>query len=173
MPTVCSNSCLISLVLKLCLEIYIHTKMPGGNTHFNSDWLSFKDCNNVLISFWCKKKDTSTAFFNLCNASIQTKNHGLLAFNQHTKTKTHVCLCKDLKDGSQTVITGGKSSNSLVCFSYNDSIIRIDLSIYVVSQNLSYSSCDNVKATLNAMFSGIIPETFSVSSRIKINLIWF
>ena len=48
--------------------------MPGGNTHFNSDWLSFKDCNDVLISFCCKKKYTFTAFCTLCNASVQTKN---------------------------------------------------------------------------------------------------
>ena len=101
--------------------------MPGGNTHFNSDWLSFRDCNDVLISFWCKKKDTFTAFCTLCNALTQTKNQGFLALNQHAKTKTHVRLCKDLENGSQTVITGGKSSNSLACFSYNDSIIRSEL----------------------------------------------
>ena len=101
--------------------------MPGGNTHFNSDWLSFKDCNDVLISFWCKKKDTFTTFCAFSNASIQTKNQGFLALHQHAKTKTHVCLCKDLKNGSQTVITGGKSPNSLACFSDNDSIIRSEL----------------------------------------------
>ena len=30
--------------------------MLGGNIPFNSDCLSFKDCSNVLISFWYKKK---------------------------------------------------------------------------------------------------------------------
>ena len=46
------------------------------------------------------------------------------------------------------------------------SIIHSELiwALYVVSQNLSYSSCDNIKATLNAMFPGIILETFSLSS---------
>ena len=44
--------------------------MPGGNTNFNSDWFSFKDCNYVHISFWFKKKETFTAFCTLCNASI-------------------------------------------------------------------------------------------------------
>ena len=39
-----------SCVLQLCLEIFIHTKMPRGSTHCNSDWLSFEDCSNVLIS---------------------------------------------------------------------------------------------------------------------------
>ena len=59
----------------------MHTKMPGDNTHFNSDWLSFKDCNDVLISFLSKKKDTFTAFCTLCNASIQTKKQGFLALD--------------------------------------------------------------------------------------------
>ena len=81
-------------------------------------------------------------FCTLCNASLQTKNQGFLALNQHAKTKTHVCLCKDLKYGNQTVIIWGKSSNSLAGFSYNDSIIQSELiwALYVVSQNLSYSS---------------------------------
>ena len=116
----------------------MHTKIPGGNTHFNSDWLSFKDCNDVFVSFWCKKKDTFTAFFN-SDASIQTKNQEFLALNQHAQMKTHVHLCKDLKNGSQTVITSGKSSNLLACFSYNDSIIQSELiwALHVVSQNLS------------------------------------
>ena len=35
--------------------------MSGGNTHFNSDWLSFIDCN-VLLSFWCKRKKLSLLF---------------------------------------------------------------------------------------------------------------
>ena len=139
--------------------------MSGGNTHFNSDWLSFIDCN-VLLSFWCKKKETFTAFYAPCNASIQTKNKGFLALNQHAKTKTHVHLCKDLKNGRQAIITGGKSSNSLACFSYNDSRIRSELIwlLCVLSQNLSYSSCDNIRTTLNAMFPGLVPETFSISS---------
>ena len=55
--------------------------MPGGNTHFNSDWLSFKNYIDVLISFWYKKKDTFSAFCTLCNVSLQTKNQGFLAFN--------------------------------------------------------------------------------------------
>ena len=80
--------------------------------------------------------------------------------------KTHVHLCKDLKNESQTVIIGGKSSNSLACFSFNDSIIQSELiwALYVVSQNWSYSSCDHIKAILNEMFPGIILETFSMSS---------
>ena len=43
------------------------------------------------------------------------------------------------KNGSQTVTTGGKSSNSLACFRYNDSIIQSELIwvLHVVSQNLS------------------------------------
>ena len=41
---------------------------------------------------------------------------------------------------------------------------------YVVSQNLGYNSCDNIKTKLNAMSPGIIQETFSVSSN-KIYLI--
>lgn len=36
--------------------------------------------------------------------------------------------------------------------------------MYAVSQNLNYSSCNNIKATLNAIFPGIIPETFLTSS---------
>ena len=67
---------------KSCFEIVFEntcmdTKMQGGNTHFNSDRLNFKGCSDVLIPFWCKKKDTFAAFFafcNLCNALIQTKN---------------------------------------------------------------------------------------------------
>ena len=59
----------------------MHTKMPGDNAHFNSDLLSFKDCNDVLISFLSKKKDTCTAFCTLCNASIQTKKQGFLALD--------------------------------------------------------------------------------------------
>ena len=80
--------------------------------------------------------------------------------------KTHVRLFKDIKSGSQAFITGDKSSNSLACFIYNDTIIRFELiwALYVVSQNLRSSSCDNIKVTLNVMFTGIIPETFSVSS---------
>ena len=34
--------------------------------------------------------------------------------------------------------------------------------LHVVSQ--SYSRCDNIKAMLNAMFPGLIPEPFSLSS---------
>ena len=137
MPTVCSQSCLISLVLKSCLEIYIHTKMWGGNTNFNLYWLHFKDCNDAFVSFWCKKKDTFTAFCILVNASIQTKNQEFLALTQHVKMKTHVCLCKDLKSGSEAVITGDKPLNWLACFRYNKSIIQSKLiwALYVVSQS--------------------------------------
>ena len=35
--------------------------MPEGNTCCNPDWLSFKYWNDVLISFWCRKKDTFTS----------------------------------------------------------------------------------------------------------------
>ena len=87
--------------------MYIHTKMPGGNTYFNSDCLSFKDCNDVLILFYCKKEHTFTDFSTLGNASIQTKNQGFLALNQLSKTKANIYLSKDLK--TQTDITGGKS----------------------------------------------------------------
>ena len=80
-----------------------------------------------LFHFGAKRKILSLFFCTLCNASIQTKNQGFLALNEHAKTKTHVRLCKDLKNGSQAVITGGKSSNSLACFSYSDSIIRSEL----------------------------------------------
>lgn len=67
---------------KSCFEIVFEntsmdTKLYRGDTHFNSDRLNFKGCNDVLIPFWCKKKDTFAAFFafcNLYNASIQTKN---------------------------------------------------------------------------------------------------
>ena len=69
--------------------------MSGRNTYFNSDWLCFKDCNHILISFWCKKRDTFTAFCTFCNASIQTRNQEFLALNQYAKTKTHACRCKD------------------------------------------------------------------------------
>ena len=81
------------MFIKSCfkiIEIYIHTKMPGSNTYLNSDWLNFKDCNDVLILFWCKKKDTFTTFCTLNNASIQTKNQGVLVLNQLVKTKTYV-----------------------------------------------------------------------------------
>ena len=96
---------------------------------------------------------------------MQTKTQGFLALDQHAKTKTYVRLWKDLKNGSQTVISGGKSSNSLACFSYNDSITQSELiwALHVVSQNLSCSSCDNIKVILNARFPGIIPETFSMT----------
>ena len=50
--------------------------MPGTNSQFNLDWLCIKDCNDVLISFWCKQKGALTAFCTLCNASIKTKNQG-------------------------------------------------------------------------------------------------
>lgn len=36
--------------------------------------------------------------------------------------------------------------------------------VHVISQSLSYSRCDNIKAMLKAMFPGIIPESFSLSS---------
>ena len=78
--------------------------MPVGNTHFNSDWLSFKNYVDVLISFWCKKKTLAP----WCTL-FSVLNQGFLALNQHAKTKTHVWLCKCLKTGKPTVITGGKS----------------------------------------------------------------
>ena len=66
--------------------------MPGTNSQFNLDWLCIKDCNDVLISFWCKQKGALTAFCTLCNASIKTR---ILALNQYVKTKTQICLYKD------------------------------------------------------------------------------
>ena len=114
----------------------------------------------------CKKVANDKKQINLLyNSFFETKTQGFLALDQHAKTKTYVCLCKGLKNGSQTVITGCKPSNSLECFSYNDSIIQSELiwALHVVSQNLSCSSCDNVKVILNAIFPGIIPETFSMT----------
>ena len=60
---------------------------------------------------------------------------------------------------NQTVIIGSKSSNWLACFNYSNRIIRSELiwSLYVISQNLRYSSCDNI-TVLNAVFPGLIPE---------------
>ena len=59
-----------------------------------------------------------------------------------------------------------KSSNSLAYISYSESIIwsKFVWALYVASQNLSYGSCDNVKAVLGAMFPGITPGSYSVSS---------
>ena len=68
---------------------------------------------------------------------------------------------------------GGKDSNLFACITYYLSIIRSELiwALYVVSQNLSYSSCNNIKATLKVKFLGIIPEIFSTSSS-KIRSNW-
>ena len=59
-----------------------------------------------------------------------------------------------------------KSSNSLAYISYSESIIwsKLIWALSVASQNLSYRSCDNVKAILDAMFPGIIPGPYSMSS---------
>ena len=68
------------------------------------------------------------------------------------------------------------SLQTFPCITYNHSIIRSELiwALYVVSQNLSYSSCDNIKATLKVKFPGIIPETFSTnSSKIQSSWLWF
>ena len=85
---------------------------------------------------------------------------------EQTHPFSHDRLCKDLKTGSQTIITGGMSSKSLVFISYNDSIIWSELiwPMYVVLQYFSYSCCDNIKATFNATFSRIIPGRFSINS---------
>lgn len=73
-----------------------------------------------------------------------------MSLNQHAKTK------------SQTIITGGKTLSSLACISYNDSIIQSEMIciLYIVSQELSNSSCDIMKTLTNAMFPGIILEIF-------------
>ena len=79
------------------------------------------------------------------------------------KTKTHICLGKDLKlEVRQLLLV---SSNLPACITYNNSIIRSGLicTLYVVSQNLCCNSCDNIKTALNAMFPGIIPGTFSMT----------
>ena len=56
----CGAYCLFKFMIdKSCFAVLfrnvrnVHIKMSGGSTHFNSDFLSFEDCNDVLISFWC------------------------------------------------------------------------------------------------------------------------
>ena len=73
----------------------------------------------------------------------------------YTKTKTHICLGKYLKLEVRQLLP--VSSHSPASTSYNDGIIRSGLiwTLYVVSQNFSYNSYDNIKAALNAMFPGI------------------
>ena len=54
------------------IQIYTHTKMSGGNKHFNSDWLSFKNSIDVLILFWCKRKDTLLVYFTFRKVSVKS-----------------------------------------------------------------------------------------------------
>ena len=69
--------------------------------------------------------------------------------------KTNTCLGKYLKLEVRQLLP--VSSHSPASTSYNDGIIRSGLiwTLYVVSQNFSYNSYDNIKAALNAMFPGI------------------
>ena len=76
-----------------------------------------------LFHFCAKRKALSLLLLPSVMLQYKPKSNDFLALNQHAKTKIHVPLCKDLKTGSQTVITGGKSSNPLVCISSNASII--------------------------------------------------
>ena len=101
--------------------------MPGGNTHFNSDWLSFKNYIDVLISFWYKKKDTFSAFCTLCNVSLQTKMENPCLVTQRSKKwkANSNCWWQVWKLGAYII--------------YNDCIIwyEFNLALYVILQNFS------------------------------------
>ena len=83
-----------------------------------------------------------------------------------TLSPADIYLFKENNRNTRACGKSNKASNLFACITYNLSIIRSELiwAWYVVSQNLSYISCDNIKATLKVKFPRIVPETFSKSS---------
>ena len=149
--------------------------MPGGKTHFSPEWLTTTDRNGHLLSVWCKpcKQSAFTAFCEICNKTVRCDNQGLPQLLQHSETSTHKSLVENIAEGKQLVLkvsTLGQQANNtapkICAVSQKDQSTKAELiwAMKVVSSSYSYSSCDGLIETLHAMFPGVIPDGFTMSS---------
>ena len=75
--------------MKLAFTGYIAEYRKMGKKKFHSEWLSQKDSNNQLCSFWCTKKDDYTVSCRLCCAELKIEYMGFFALEQHSENEKH------------------------------------------------------------------------------------
>jgi hypothetical protein len=150
--------------------------MPGGQTRFNSDWLSTIDCNGHALSEWCGADKTSdfSALCRLYNKEIRCDNQGLQQVLRHAEGDSHKQLAENIVSGKQLTLTAAKSSDkgavstssTVYAVSKKDHATKAELiwAIKVVASGYSYASCDDIKDVFRAMFPDGVPDNFTISS---------
>ena len=75
-------------------------------------------------------------------------------------------LVKDVARGNQTTIQKNLDHGNVTSETAKDAITKAELvwAMKSVSSHYSYSASDNIKLVLNAMFTGKIPASFTMSS---------
>ena len=93
--------------MKLAFTGYIAEYRKMGKKEFYSEWLSQKDSNNQLYSFWCTKKDEYTVSCRLCSTELKIEYMGFFALKQHSEKEKHRKLAGIAsKPEGQTVLQG-------------------------------------------------------------------